>query len=362
MLSMSRHHNSVEREWKVVSTAGYGELPIAKVVHVSHRPPTTPTIKIEGERQGERLTSEYGDLIDPLPPSQFPLSLIRRLNLPSRSLSPSSQVLALDIGPMIEMRKFVPSIFRQKPSLLLPCSPLLPGYEHFWWRAIAAAYFLRPNEYTLNRLEEFKDHKVFTTSSSSSDSSSDDGRCVSAYVRHGDKGSEMKLVEFQKYALAAEDAWEKGLLDEGITTTSSSSKERVFYFGTEDLEVIKQAEDWAAKSVKSNMDSSSAISVRYLPNLSEVIDSNRLIAKRHEDEYLSYLANLQNIIHCRMSVCTHLSNFCRVVDELRATVGGKANRYLAEVNEETCLQKKACIKKNALIPEEKFKELDPRLW
>ena len=35
-------------------------------------------------------------------------------------------------------------------------------------------------------------------------------------------------------------------------------------------------------------------------------------------------------------VCTLASNWCRVVDELRVTVGGQVNGLFADLSEETC--------------------------
>jgi hypothetical protein len=167
----------------------------------------------------------------------------------------------------------------------------------------------------------------------------------------------MKLVPFDRYAKAAEQAWEKDLLYEK-EKEREREKQRVFYFGTEDIEVIQQAQSWANQATTST-------SVHSLPLLPDILTEQRRSGKRHEDEYLSYLGNLQNLVHCEFTICTYLSNFCRVVDELRATVGGKANRYLAEVNEETCVDvtnNHVCIARDALIPPQKFAELDPRLW
>ena len=48
------------------------------------------------------------------------------------------------------------------------------------------------------------------------------------------------------------------------------------------------------------------------------------------------LLNLQYSLKCETWVCTLASNSCRVMDELRATVGGKANRIYADISIETC--------------------------
>lgn len=53
-------------------------------------------------------------------------------------------------------------------------------------------------------------------------------------------------------------------------------------------------------------------------------------------EYLSMLLNLYISTQCEAWVCTLASNSCRLMDELRATIGGKANRYFADLSGETC--------------------------
>ena len=58
--------------------------------------------------------------------------------------------------------------------------------------------------------------------------------------------------------------------------------------------------------------------------------------KYHQLEYLSMIINLAYLVKCDAWVCTLASNYCRLVDELRATVGGKANRFYADLSRDTC--------------------------
>lgn len=39
------------------------------------------------------------------------------------------------------------------------------------------------------------------------------------------------------------------------------------------------------------------------------------------------LLNLEYLVRCDAWLCTLASNFCRVVDEMRATVGGSENEF-----------------------------------
>ena len=59
-------------------------------------------------------------------------------------------------------------------------------------------------------------------------------------------------------------------------------------------------------------------------------------AVHDEYEYLSMMLNLHISLQCEAWVCTLASNSCRIMDELRATVGAKANRYYADLSIETC--------------------------
>lgn len=56
----------------------------------------------------------------------------------------------------------------------------------------------------------------------------------------------------------------------------------------------------------------------------------------HELEYISMLLNLYYSLRCEAWVCTLASNSCRIIDQLRATIGGKANRHFADLSVETC--------------------------
>ena len=59
-------------------------------------------------------------------------------------------------------------------------------------------------------------------------------------------------------------------------------------------------------------------------------------------EYISMLLNLQYALRCETWVCTLASNSCRIIDELRITIGGKANRNYADLSAETC-KRPPCI-------------------
>ena len=330
---------------------------------------------------------------------------------------------------MLDNRKFIPADFQE----LLSCVKMSSqGYAHWWWRAVTASFFLRPNEATLALLQLHEDPVVKAA----------DGMCVSAYVRHGDKGLEMSLIPFTAYADAAYCMWQQppmsalpalhnsssnnsstikqtliaSVIDcsefwanaalntgavyntpqqqrqltakptlfpktvrkvpgsaaliadrhktlaaaagrnsgsqSGLTwpppkpvpitapllhSFNSSIHPKLVYLGSEDPLVFTEARVWAERH---------NITLRY-SNISQILLSDKQGIMKHRDmenimptnrqmEYFSYLLHLNDLLKCRAFVCTLASNYCRLVDELRATVGGKANAYFADLTLESC--------------------------
>ncbi len=279
----------------------------------------------------------------------------------------SDNVIVIANPVLLAHRKYVPTLM----TPIVRCLNLYKqDYAHFWWRAIGATFLMRPNQATLQLIEQHSDPMLRAA----------DGRCVSAYVRHGDKAIEMALIPFQHYADAAHCMWHphhaavsplprskntselatKSKNETARCTTfpslsvsgsgakmkelsfvsgwDSAKDARLFYLGSEDPVVFSQARLWAAIH---------NINLRY-SNLSQVLLSDRQSIMKHQEmersmpanrqyEYFSYLLHLSELIRCRAMVCTLASNFCRLVDELRATVGGKAGAYMADLSPETCL-------------------------
>lgn len=243
-----------------------------------------------------------------------------------------SPVIALDVGNMLGERKFVPRPFHP----ILACSPILPGFEHFWWRSIAAAYLLRPNAVTLKKIDELTTQTIRQSN----------GMCIATYVRHGDKGSEMKFVDFKRYVQTAEYIYDKHLL-----TGKHANDSKIFYVGSEDNAVFQQATKWGrAKNV----------TVVSMPIATTVL-KRKAAGVNHQLEYLSYLVNIAEITRCQVLICTYLSNYCRVLDEMRATVGAKANRLIADVNLEICPEGRMCVAVNSLLNINEY-SIDARIW
>jgi hypothetical protein len=112
------------------------------------------------------------------------------------------------------------------------------------------------------------------------------------------------------------------------------------FLTSDDVDVIEQSKVWAKEA---------GWKVIY----TELFDRNKTIDKydwetkvkmgwsgmmngHFETEYLSMLLNLEYSVRCEAWVCTLASNSCRLIDEMRATVGGKANRYYADLSMKSC--------------------------
>lgn len=218
---------------------------------------------------------------------------------------------------------------------VLQDSPVRLDLSVYYWRAIAATYILRPNAHSLKYLEKFDTLPLR--------SERDTRRCVAMHVRHGDKTrTEMKKVKLVDYLYTAENMWKAGLIpvdsshyqSKDLNTNTLMKKEkRIIFISSETHENLVAAAAYGKENgwTVYNRDI-------IWPN--EHDTSNNL-------EYFSYLLNLMYGLRCEAWVCTLHSNTCRVIDELRVTVGAKANRHFADLSVETCHQP-PCIGKGLM--------------
>jgi hypothetical protein len=239
-----------------------------------------------------------------------------------------NETLVLSVDYQLNSRFFVPKQFVP----LLTCAGIKNQY--LWWRAISVAYFVRPNQATLKLLAQQQDQQL----------SNINGQCVSTYIRHGDKGIEMKLVGTSDYATVADQIWKQKQLPSGMV----SGQPKVFYVASEDLEAMEQVTQWGKVN---NVDvRSSNLSQTILSDKVKVLDQYDMekgFPKSREMEYFSYILHLADIMQCEAFICTEASNYCRVIDELRTTVGGKANRLAVDLSAETCT-KPPCYRNHGL--------------
>eukprot|EP01039_Chlorochromonas_danica_P002885 gene2885-3150_t len=243
-------------------------------------------------------------------------------------------VLTYGGGPY-DRKQYVPSIFQ----FILDCSPMRKEFYHYWWRAVSATYIARPQARTLKLLDEIHDQHLNYRS------------CIAMFVRHGDKGIEMKLIDFQKYREACEYMWRRGLLPGSPYVMSSGKRSMVnlpsgfdsravngtIFITTEDPSVLQEAEVFGATNHWRI--SYTKLFDRLNQTAFKTWDEQHKkghVAVHDNYEYISMLLNLNYALQCEAWVCTLASNSCRIIDELRATIGGKANRHYADLSMETC--------------------------
>jgi hypothetical protein len=243
--------------------------------------------------------------------------------------------------------KFVPHMFKR----LISCSPIYNTYDFYWWRIVSAAYLLRPNTQTL---QYFQKHRMDKTL----DFHPKREQCVSVYVRRGDKHVEMPLVPFKRYADAATYMWEKGYVtgrQEGNRSSTnlptsasdyasgadvqeggSSQTMPVMFIGSEDQNVIDEAIQWGQehgwKIVYTNLFNRQSVSA-HLNHTEQAALRKSKSSQHHQFEYLSMLLNLDYHLQCDAWVCTMRSNFCRIIEELRASVAGKLHKHYMDVGQ-----------------------------
>ena len=185
------------------------------------------------------------------------------------------------------------------------------------------------------------------------------------FVRHGDKGIEMKLQPFQIYAETSQYLWDNGYVPgHGVQKVDTQfdpverklrylrrsqrkhrrlqndlnpPKNGTIFLSTDDPDVISEAEEFGKthgwKILYTNLFDRATQTARY----DWATQHQKGTRAVHDDlEYVSMLLNLEYALKCEAWVCTLASNSCRIIDELRSTIGGKANRHFADLSSETC--------------------------
>eukprot|EP01041_Mallomonas_annulata_P007623 gene7625-15610_t len=242
----------------------------------------------------------------------------------------NSKVLRLKPGLV---RSFeVPKVLTQA----MKCAPIqhengqaAPG----WWLSMSAAFLLRPNPRTMHFISKLRTFHV-----------NSDGPCIGMYVRHGDKHAEMPLVPFSKYAEVAQQMWDKGLVHKrdrsrtSVSVNGSPGRNGTIFFGTEDPVALKEAIDWAKqngwKLLFTDFFDRGVLSAadRQRTTKEEGSKEAGYRGGHHDLEYISMLVNIDYMLKCSAWVGTMSSNWCRIIDELRMTVAGKADLSNADLN------------------------------
>jgi len=159
-------------------------------------------------------------------------------------------------------------------------------------------------------------------------------------VRRGDKHVEMAMVPISEYTAAIESLEKHNMLwsltsGSSEEQSSSSSSYKHIYFGSEDFEALQEIRNWS-HSHGWKLHHSEFFDRRHVTTgLRNYDKQNELVAAgadvHDEMEYFAMIYDLDRHLKCESFVCTMASNFCRLIDELRATIAGKANRHYVDI-------------------------------
>jgi len=221
---------------------------------------------------------------------------------------------------------------------LRDCSPFHIDKLKYWWRAISITYLMRLNQPTKKLIQHYKNNQ---TNSMYFDKENE--KCVSVYVRRGDKHLEMYILQNDTvFFETAKLLWNQNMNDDDLKQQLSSQQQQpVMFIASEDANVIDNAIEWG-KLNKWKIIYTDLFDRRQVIAGLNATERNIYIKEHpskhyhhHHLEYFSMILNLDSHLQCNAFVCSMPSNFCRIIDELKATVGAKANTPLADFHDGT---------------------------
>ena len=215
---------------------------------------------------------------------------------------------------------------------MLHCSPFHREKYRYYWRSLTAAFLMRPNAATRQLILQHRQDP-----SMAFDKEKD--QCVSVYIRRGDKHLEMRIIEDEKVFFNQA----KNMSGHFKTPSGEVQKKGFMFLGSEDPGVMDTALTWGKENdwtiLHSSLFDKRDVSTGLNNELQQAARAKGEF-QHNEWEYFTMVLDIDAHIRCEAFVCTHRSNFCRIIDELRATVGGKANKVYADF---TCGNPPPCI-------------------
>ena len=229
-------------------------------------------------------------------------------------------------------RKAVPEVFRK---MLLQCSPIKRRFWFYWWRAQSVTYLVRFNARTRKAVDKMRSESLFACDTKVTSSETLAQGTISVHVRHGRKATEADVFEFLKYleemeSLAADSTALRVLYPEVAESNTTFSypantyTARKVFLSTEDQQVVDEALRLCGGKPRWEV---------IYTRVRRSNDDAWVHAKKPEDaryEVLNAFMNLELALEADAWVCTLSSNWCRLIDELRMTIGRKASHpYLS---------------------------------
>eukprot|EP00929_Paragymnodinium_shiwhaense_P091685 TRINITY_DN51590_c0_g1_i1.p1 TRINITY_DN51590_c0_g1~~TRINITY_DN51590_c0_g1_i1.p1 ORF type:complete len:311 (-),score=39.81 TRINITY_DN51590_c0_g1_i1:618-1550(-) len=231
-------------------------------------------------------------------------------------------------------RHYVPDVFR---DLLQHCSNVKPNLYFHWWHTQATTFIVRFNAETRHALDRLRQRHLRVHRRHGDQFGAPLTRglprgTVAMHVRHGDKGQEVSLLPFERYVREAA-RLAGGDQSIPVLPSSFSGSKRTFTYGakafasmymfisTENPEVINSA----VKLAKNSAGESSWSIYFSRENRTNV----GVVTMRNErgrgPATLQSFLNLELALEAEAFVCTLMSNWCQLIDELRMTAAGKVH-------------------------------------
>ncbi|KAK6520377.1 hypothetical protein TWF506_000648 [Arthrobotrys conoides] len=232
----------------------------------------------------------------------------------------SGEQLDLDVEAFLAKHKYpIPLVFEEALKKIQP--DVTREMLKYWWRAQAAAYIMRFNRNTSRRLKQFRlgeDTKQLGIQWDVDGNPRDvnvsfplpEGT-ISMHVRHGDKGSEMRLVPFNDYVVRAEK----------FTAENPLGNWKRAFLSTEDPNVIEQMKTMARITPFSYSGSNSRWTWYWtdIPRLNTGPETQLKEFGNRTDLTIKWVLQLVMAIECDVFVGTRGSGWNRLIDSLRCT-------------------------------------------
>ncbi|KFX96324.1 hypothetical protein V490_03402 [Pseudogymnoascus sp. VKM F-3557] len=207
----------------------------------------------------------------------------------------------------------------------------------YWWRAQAAAFIMRLNKKASARMKELR---LGTDTKQLGIQWDVDGQpqdvdfpfpmpegTISMHVRHGDKGSEMRLVPFNDYVVRAEK----------FTAENPLGSWKRAFLSTEDPNVIEQMKSMARLTPFSYSGSNARWTWYWsgIPRLNTSPETQLREFGNRTDLTIKWLLQLVMAIECDVFVGTRGSGWNRLIDSLRCVWLPSCKQPFLEVGFET---------------------------
>lgn len=228
--------------------------------------------------------------------------------------------LDLDVEAFLSKHKYpVPLVFEEALKKIQP--DITGEMLKYWWRAQAAAYIMRFNRNTSRRLKQFRLGEGTKQLGIQWDVNGDPKEVnvpfpipegtISMHVRHGDKGSEMRLVPFNDYVVRAEK----------FSAENPLGNWKRAFLSTEDPNVIEQMKTMARITPFTYSGSNSRWTWYWtdIPRLNTGPETQLREFGNRTDLTIKWMLQLVMAIECDVFVGTRGSGWNRLIDSLRCT-------------------------------------------